>query len=248
MRLIPAVALLGVLALSGCGVMPVPGASGTPSSSPSPSASFATPTPTPTVALPQGEILFTISATLTSPVGAVARIEQAIYAPTVELDDADAIAAQLDEECDGWRARFADPQFVVGIITLDDLSTGGKKWAPSGQVVVSMAGTAVYRGDYTPFQSYCSSVQALIPGSIRGVTPVPADGSPDSAQGWGTLTYGFGIATEPGTDATDSRYPQLTDCAITVSAAAKQLSANAARWASGPIGRPGACEVNTPGV
>ncbi|CAN5302888.1 hypothetical protein BH09ACT5_BH09ACT5_11260 [soil metagenome] len=247
MRLIPVAALVSVLALAGCGTMPVPLPTGTASTSPSPTAPAASPSPTPGPTA-SGDVLFTISATLTSPVGAVAHLEQVVYAPTAELDDSDAVDAQLDEECDGWRVRFDDHEYLVGAITLTDASTGGKKWAPSGQVVVTMAGTAVYQGDFTPFQSYCSSMQALIPGSIRGVTPVLAGGSPDSAEGWGTFTYGFGIATEPGTDAADPRYPQLSGCTVTVSAAAKKLSTNAASWTSAAASRPGACEVNTPGV
>lgn len=228
--------------------MPVPTLSGTPTGSPSPTVSPPA-TPIATAApVADSDILFTISATLTSPVGAVARIEQVVYDPAAEPDGSRAITAQLDEECDGWRARFADPEYVVGVITTTDLSTGGKKWSPSGQVVVTMAGTAVYQGDFTSFQSYCSSVQALIPGSIHGVTPVPAEGSPDSAEGWATLTYGFGIATEPGTDATDSRYSQLSKCTVVVSPAAKALSAQAARWTSASASRPGACELNAPGV
>ncbi len=245
MRLIHVAAVLTVLALSGCGVMPVPGASGTPSGTPSPSPSPTStePTPAPTAS---GDVLFTISATLTSPVGAVAHLEQVVYAPVSTLDDETAVTAQLDEECDGWRSRFPGGDFVVSSVTATDLSTGGKKWAPSGQVVVSMAGTSVWQGDYTAFQSYCSSVQVLVPGTIRGVTPVGA--APDSAEGWATLIYGFGVATEPGTDATDSRYPQLTDCAITVSPAARALSDRASSWTSALLARPGACEVNTPGV
>lgn len=246
MRLIHVAAALSLLALAGCGVMPVPGASGTPSGTPSPTASSTpTPSPAPTAA---GDVLFTISATLTSPVGATAHIEQVVYAPTATLADAAAVEAQLDEECDGWRDRFPAPDYLVSEITATDTSTGGKRWAPSGQVVVSLAGTAVYQGDFTPFQSYCSSVQVLVPADIRGVTPVTAGGNPDSAEGWGSLTYGFGIATEPGTDATDSRYPQLTDCAITVSPAARAASANAASWTTAMLARPGACEINTPGV
>lgn len=247
MRLIHVAAALSLLALAGCGVMPVPGATGTPSGTPSPSISAPTPTPTP-VPSAAGEVLFTISATLTSPVGAVARVEQVVYAPTAALADSTTIEAQLDEECDGWRARFPSHDYLVSEITTTDLSTGGKKWPPSGQVVVTLAGTSVYQGDFTPFQSYCSSVQAVIPGSIRGVTPVAAGGNPDSAEGWGTITYGFGVATEPGTDATDPRYPQLSACTITVSPAARAASANAAAWTSATISRPGACEVNTPGV
>ena len=209
---------------------------------------MATPSPTPAATPDDSDILFTISATLTSPVGAVAHVEQVIYAPTSDLSDVDSVTAQLDEECDGWRARFGQPDYLVGIITTTDLSTGGKKWSPAGQVVVSMAGTAVYQGDYTTFQSYCSSVQVLVPGTVRGVTPVPAGGSPDSAEGWGTITYGFGIATEPGTDSTDPQYTQLSNCKISVTALGKQLSAIAAKWTSSTISRPGLCEVNHPGV
>ena len=248
MRPIHVAVAASVLTLVGCGVMPVPSGSGTPTLSPSPSASVATPTPTPATTPEPSEILFTISATLTSPVGAVAHLEQVIYAPTSDLNDVDSVTAQLDQECDGWRARFGQPDYLVGMVTATDLSTGGKKWSPTGQVVVSMAGTAVYQGDYTTFQSYCSSVQVLIPGSIRGVTPVPADGSPDSAEGWATLTYGFGIDTEPGTEPTDSRYSQLSDCAIKVTALGKKLSATAAKWTSSTISRPGLCQINHPGV
>ena len=249
MRLIHVAALVSVLALAGCGTMPVPIASETSTPAPSATVKPATPSPTPTPApTASGEVLFTISATLTSPVGAVAHIEQVVYAPTAKLADANAVDAQLDEECNGWRARFDDHEYLVGAITVTDRSTAGKKWAPTGQVVVTMAGTAVYQGDFTSFQSNCSSVQALVPGRIRGVTPVRASGSPDSAEGWGTFTYGFGIATEAGTDATDPRYTQLTDCKVVVSAAAKKLSANAAGWTSAAAARPGACEVNTPGV
>ncbi|MBX3100253.1 MAG: hypothetical protein KF761_11820 [Salinibacterium sp.] len=248
MRPIHVAIVASVLALAGCGVMPVPTGSGTPTTSPSPSASVATPSASPTATSAASDVLFTISATLTSPVGAIAHIEQVVHAPTSELSDVASVTAQLDEECDGWRARFGQPDYVVSIITTTDLSTGGKKWSPAGQVVVSMAGTAVYQGDFTPFQSYCTSVQALIPATIRGVTPVPAGGSPDSAEGWGTITYGFGIATEPGTDATDPQYTQLSDCAITVTALGKQLSAIAAKWTSSNISHPGSCEVNHPGV
>lgn len=248
MRLIHVAAAVSLLALAGCGVMPVPTGSGTPTGSPTATLSSApTPTPTP-VSTAAGEVLFTISATLTSPVGAVARIEQVVYAPTGTLADSDAVEAQLDEECDGWRARFPAHDYLVTAITTTDLSTGGKKWAPSGQVVVTMGGTSVYQGDYTAFQSFCSSVQALVPGSIRGVTPVAAGGNPDSAEGWGTFTYGFGIATEAGTDATDPRYTQLTNCTITVSPAARAASSNAAAWTTATASRPGACELNTPGV
>lgn len=246
MRLIHVAAALSLLALAGCGVMPVPTATGTPTGSPTPTFS-SSPSPTPT-ATAEGEVLFTISATLTSPVGAKAHLEQVVYAPTAAIADSASVEAQLDQECDGWRDRFAAPDFLVSEITTTDTSTGGKKWAPTGQVVVSLAGTSVFQGDFTPFQSYCSSVQVLVPGTITGVTPVASTGSPDSAEGWGTLRYGFGIATEPGTDATDPRYPQLSDCAITVSPAARAASANAAGWTSASISRPGACEVNAPGV
>lgn len=243
MRLIHVVAPLAVLALAGCGVMPVPTLTSTPTLSPSPTPTFsASPEPV------AGDILFTLSATITSPVGATARVEQVVYAPVPDIDDEDAVVAQLDEECDGWRGRFTSPDYLVSAITVTDTSTGGKRWAPTGQVVVSMAGTAVYQGDYTPFQAYCASVQALVPATIRAVTPVPAGGSPDSAEGWGTITYGFGIATEAGTDVLDPRYTQISDCTVVVTPLARSLSTNAERWATSVIGQPNACELNPAGV
>jgi hypothetical protein len=193
-------------------------------------------------------VLFTISAKLTSPVGATARIEQVVYKPVAELEDLDAITAQLDDECSGWRDTIGPADFVVGVITAKDTSTGSKKWPPSGQVVVTMAGTPVYAGDWETFQSYCTSAQVRIPGEVRGVTPVPAGADADSPGGWATLTYGFGIATEAGTDAGDDRYTQLSDCRITVTAAGRAESDLVEAWLTAPQSGPGMCEVNTPGV
>ena len=249
MRLIPAaVAALSVIVLAGCGIMPVPtAATGSLSRSPSPSAT-GRPTPAPTETRPPADILFTITATLTSPVGAVAQLTQVVYAPTTKLDKIAQVAARLDAQCSGWQKRFTDPAFVVSTITAKDVSKNGKKWAPSGQFAVTMAGTAIYEGSLAADPKKCSTALGLIPGTIRGITPVRSDGSADSAEGWGTLTYGFSVPVKDGDDPTDEAYSQLSNCKITVSTAAKKLSANAADWATQKFTTPGECIVNTPGV
>ena len=250
-RTVAAVLVASALVLTACGQVPFPVPSASPSATAIPTHTVSAPSPSPTpTPLPtaDGEVLFTISAKLTSPVGATARVEQVVYKPETDLDDLDAITAQLDDECTGWRDSIGPADYVVGMITAKDTSTGGKKWPPSGQVVVTMAGTPVFAGDWQSFQSFCTSAQLLVPGEVRGVTPVPADGDPDSPGGLATLTYGFGIATEAGTDATDPRYTQLSDCRITLTAAARADSDLVEKWLTTRQAGPGLCEVNTPGV
>jgi hypothetical protein len=241
-RLVPFAAVAVVLVLASCGLrMPVPTGTGTPTGS-------ASPTPGATVAPPLAEedVLFTISATLTSPVGATADIEQVVFAPVSTLDRIDEVEARLDEECGDWRSTIGEPAYVASLVTTTDTSKGGKKWPPSGQVVVSLSGFPVFEGDYTGFQNFCSSVQVLIPGTVVGVTPVPASAGSDSRGGWATVIYGFGIATEGGEDPTDERYTQLSDCVITLSEAAEE-SAIARSWLTAPQ-LDGACSVNNTGT
>jgi hypothetical protein len=247
--IIAAAALAAALALTACGSVrfPVPTPTATDTSSPTPSSEAPTPTPTP-LPTAEGDVLFTISVKLTSPVGATARVVQTVYQPVTDLDDLPEIEAQLDEECSGWRDSIGEGEYIVSSIVATDTSTGGKKWPKSGQVVVTMAGTPVFQGDYTSFQSFCTSVQVLIPGHVRGVTPLHPGSNADDAGGWATLTYGFGIATEAGTDATDHRYTQLSECTITLSPFARSESSLADAWPTDPQSSAGLCEVNTPGV
>ena len=247
--LIAAVVLAGALTLTACGSVrfPTPTLTSTPTSLPTPTSGGATPTPTP---LPthDGDVMFTISATLTSPVGATARVVQTIYQPVANLDDLPAIKDQLDEECSGWRDSVGVGEYVVGTIVTTDTSTGGRQWPQSGQVVVTLAGAPVLMGDYTSFQSFCASVQVLIPGEVRGVTPIRPHRGADDIGGWATLTYGFGIDTEAGTDATEDRYTQLSQCTIALSEFARTESSIAPTWPTMTQSSPGLCEVNTPGV
>lgn len=249
MRLIPAAAAaLSVLVLAGCGIMPVPtAATGSLTRSPSPSAT-GRPTPAPTETRPPTDILFTISATITSPVGAVAELKQVVYAPTAKPDKLAQVAARLDAQCTGWQKRFTDPAFLVSTITAKDLSKNGKKWAPSGQFDALMAGTSIFEGSLASEPEKCTTAQGLVPGTIRAITPVRSDGSADSAEGWGTLSYGFSIPVKDGDDPADKAYSQLTNCKVVVSAAAKKLSKNATAWSTQKFTTPGECILNVPGV
>lgn len=244
-------AALTVVALTACGVMPVPTLSPTPtgSGSATPTAIAPTPSssPTATVDPTDPNLLFTISVTLTSPVGALAHVTQAVYKQVPTIANQAAVEQQLDEQCDGWRNTVGPADYVRTVITSDDVSTGGKVWSPSGHFVVTLAGFPAWFGDYTSFMAYCASVQGLIPGTIEGIAPVPAGAVADARGGWATLQYGFGIATDPQDQATDPQYTQLSDCVITLSPYAAANSAIAPTWA-GVVQDPGLCEVNRNGT
>jgi hypothetical protein len=243
-RILPATAVLATLALAGCGVMPIPSSLPSGTSTATSSAS-PTPSPFPTI---EADLLFTISANVTSPDGATAHLEQKVYLPSLP-DDVDALEAQLDEECDGWRGTIEPAEFVIATITAVDTSTGSHHWGYDNLVGVSMNGTPVFQGDYQSFQSFCSTVQLEIPGEVRGVSPVPLHSEPDEPGGWATLQYGFGIPTEPGTDPLDDeRYIQLSGCTITLSAFARTESDIAPTWLTIPQPNPEGCEVNHDGV
>jgi len=222
-------ALLAVILLAGCAPTPAapPGASptGGPSASPSPSVS---PSPAPAPAVADPDILFTITATATSPSGAVAHLRQVVYAPISEAELPAADIAQLGAECDGWRPLMTGPSYVVSLIDVTDESPAGAVW-DSGVAVVDLTGSPVFTGQITPFQAYCSSVQVGL-GASRGVTPVEGGD-------WETVDYGFAIAVEAGYDVPSEYDTLLSDCAIELGVDASS-SAIASAWvglAHGPL-------------
>lgn len=202
-----------------------PGASPTASAAPS-----ATPTPTPTAAaITDPNVLFTISANLTSGTGATATIVQTVYKPVATLPDLAAVQSQLDTQCTGWRGTYPSADYVVSTVTATDTSTGGKAWN-NGHIVVSMDGSPVFTGDASSFQAFCASVQLAIPGMIRGVTPVPAGAGSDDPLGWATINYGFGFNYEPGhPDTAQPGDSVISNCVVTLSQSAT-ASALATSW------------------
>lgn len=226
-----AAAAVAVALLAGCAPTPTLKTTGAPSATPTASAS-ATPTPTPTptaAAITDPNALFTISAKLTSGTGATATILQTVYKPVATLPDLAAVQSQLDTQCTGWRDTYPTADYVVSTITATDTSTGGKSWG-NGHIVVSMDGSPVFTGDASSFQAYCASVQLAIPGTIRGVTPVPAGAGSDDPLGWATINYGFGFAY----DSTHPDTPQpgdstISNCVVTLSQSAT-ASALATSW------------------
>lgn len=214
-------ALLAVALLSGCTPAPTPSAG--PSSSP------AGPSATPSAsasASADPDILFTITATATSPSGAVADLRQVVYKPVAEAELPPTDIAQLDVECDGWRPLIAAPSFVVSDIDVTDRSGAGASWN-SAVAVVDLNGWPVFTGQISAFQSSCSSVQVGL-GATRGVTPVEGGD-------WELVDYGFGIATEAGADTPTPDDVLLSDCVMTLGADAAS-SAIATAWAGAAHG------------
>jgi len=216
-------ALLAVALLAGCTPTPVPSAG--PSSSPAGPSASPSPSASPVV---DPDILFTVTATATSPSGAVADLRQVVYAPIAEAELPPTDVPQLDLECDGWRPLIAAPSFVVSDIEVTDRSGAGASWN-SAVAVVDLNGWPVFTGQISTFQSYCSSVQVSL-GATRGVTPV--DGGD-----WESVDYGFGIATEAGADTPTPDDVLLSDCAMTLGprAASSSIAAAWAAAAHGPL-------------
>jgi hypothetical protein len=224
-------AILAILALTLAGCTPsTPSPTASPSDSETPSAS-ATPTESasPTADPVDPNILFTITVTATSPSGAIAHLRQAVYAPVASTSSQVADEAALDSECDGWRAAYPSPAYVVTTIEITDESPAGKNWT-TPVAVVSMNGWPTFTGSVSSFMAYCASVQVSI-GSSRGVTPVNAAAGADGAGGWAHILFGFGIATNAGSDVPGPTDTLLSDCQIVLSPAAS-ASAIASTWSA----------------
>ena len=222
LKAFPAV-LLVALALTGCT---------TPVDEPAPSETpeFSSPAPEETetsdpVDPVDPAVLFTITVTATAPDGASADLVQTVYKPVASTAQQAADEAALDGECDGWRAAYPTPQYIVSDISVTDTSPAGSSWQHS-VAVVSMNGWPVFTGEVDSFMAYCASVQVNL-GASRGVTPV--SGAADASGGWATFEYGFGIATEAGTDVPGPTDTVLSDCTIVLSAEA-QSSLIASAW------------------
>lgn len=222
LKAIPVI-VLAALALAGC-TPSDPAPSITPStvdSSPEPSETASAAA----VDTLDPDVLFTISVTATAPNGAIADLVQTVYKPVASTTQQAADEAALDGECDGWRAAYPAPEYLVSLIDVTDRSPDGASW-PHSVAVVSMNGWPTFSGEVESFMAYCASVQVNL-GSSRGVTPV--SGAADAAGGWATFEYGFGIATEAGTDVPGPTDTVLSNCAIELSAEA-QASAIASAW------------------
>lgn len=218
-------AIVTVAAIAGCSGDLPGGETGAPTDSASESASPAPTADDEPVVGPN--ILFTISVTSTAPNGAVAHLTQTVYKPVTATTQQSTDEAALDGECEGWRSEFPSAEYLVSLIEVTDESAAGVSWdrAPA---VVSMNGWPAYSGAVSTFQSYCASYQVNI-GSSRAVSPVEAGSGADGVHGWARVAYGFGIATNAGSDVPGPDDATLSNCQITLSPAA-EASAIASTW------------------
>jgi hypothetical protein len=210
-----------------------------PTSSAKPSTSAtAAPSATPSesaAALP-GDVLFKITATVTSADGTVASVTEIVHQPVDQTDHQAGDTAQLDNECDGWRQAFSNTQFLVADVTTS--VTGGGSWSDGDRIAVDMGGYPVWTGDQDPYQALCATAVAHVPGIAHAVSPV-AGGKADGDGGWAVFRYGFSTAdAAPASGSTASAAPsagamQFSKCRIQMGPASKS-SIFASAWSSHP--------------
>jgi hypothetical protein len=173
-------------------------------------------------------VMFTISATVTSPAGAVADIVQVVYKPVAQDADS-ALLTDPDNGCGDWQSVIPDPEYVVTVATATDRSPAGVSWPDFGVAFVGLLGRPIFTGPHQLWGVACTD--AIIPiGSVRGITAV-SSGPADTGFGWANVSYGIttgGAAQEyEGWDDEN-----ITNCKISLSQWAIDNSAKAASWAT----------------
>ena len=173
-------------------------------------------------------VMFTISATVTSPAGAVADIVQLVYRP-VARDADSALLTAPESGCGDWQSVIPDPEYVVTVATATDRSPAGVSWPEFGVAFIGLSGRPIFTGPHQLWGVACTD--AIIPiGTVRGITAVSA-GPADTGYGWANVSYGIstgGSADEYAGWDDDN----ITDCTITLSQWAIDNSAKAASWAT----------------
>lgn len=217
-----ALAILAALSLTAC--MPgdptdPPATDATPTATPD-----ATPEPDPGL---DPDVLFTITVEATASNGALATLVQTVYKPVAATEQQAVDEAALDAECEGWKVQYPAAEYVVSLIDVTDHSPDGSSWDQS-VAVASMNGWPAWSGEVDTFQSYCASYQVNL-GASRAVSPITAGSGAEGTHGWARMLYGFGIATNAGSDTPGPDDTLLSDCVVELSAEAA-LSAIASSW------------------
>jgi len=207
-----------------------------------------TTTPTPTAsaagALPPNA-LFRITATVTEPTGASARLVQIVFAPSAPTASDTAL---LNAQCNQagqptWQSAFVNPEYVTTTITATHVA-GTPAWPASDQVAAYFMGsTSAYSGGYTVAQADCAPGYITIPGTMHGVGAVETSSPATGANGWaGDFgQYGFdGAGNAPGSPG-QSGTGVVSDCAIQESAAAQATSSVVAGWLTQPFDPQAGC-------
>ena len=184
-------------------------------------------------------VMFTISATLTSPAGAIADIVQIVYRPVAADPDA-ALLIDPENGCGDWESVIPDPEYVVTVATATDRSPAGISWPDFGVGFIGLSGRPIFTGPHQLWGVPCTD--AIIPiGTVRGITAV-SSGPADTGYGWANVSYGIstgGAADEYAGWDDDN----ITDCVISLSQWAIDHSAKAASWATQTQPYPGViCE------
>jgi hypothetical protein len=218
------VAALAVLA--GC-TADAPSPSGSPIAS---SSATSTPRPTSSEAALPANALFRITAVVSSKSsGATARLVETVLAPS--NGDGTEAAQMSTAKCGdtGWTNQYVRPSWLSVTVTSELLS--GSVWPAEDGVGVKTTGRNAFpawSGDVRPFQAYCASGLATIPGTGHAVLPVDGVAGADDPHSWGTWQYGFDWAVDGGLGPGDQPFT-FTSCTLERGPAAT-ASATVSAW------------------
>ncbi len=173
-------------------------------------------------------VMFTISATVTSPAGAVADIVQIVYRPVAQDADS-ALLTDPESGCGDWPSVIPNPAYVVTVATATDRSPAGVSWPDFGVAFIGLSGRPIFTGPHQLWGVPCTD--AIIPiGTVRGIAAV-SSGPADTGYGWANVSYGITTGGS-GQEYEGWDDENITNCKITLSQWAIDNSAKAASWAT----------------
>jgi hypothetical protein len=257
--ILAAASVLAISALSGCApASPVTppnhhkgSSSGTSNNASPPNATpTATPTPTGPPPLP-ANALFQISATAAQPDGATVDLVETVYAPSAPTASDTAL---LNTQCNisgqpKWQASYpSSVSYLIATMTAQPRA-GTPAWNTNADVATEFGGyVSAYSGAYHVAQADCAPGWIGVPGTVHGVTPVPAANSAKGKFGWASsgTTYGFdGDGNDP-SDPNGGGSTIVSNCVVQLSAAAIAAAPAISAWTSQPFVQTVGCYYKFP--
>jgi hypothetical protein len=212
----------------------------TPSATPTAAATAtatATPTPSGPAPLP-ANALFRISATVTAPGGASAKLVQTVFMPAAITA---AQRAQMNTGCAGesdadatgapWLNNYHTAWILSSTMTAT-LNPGSPAWNNTANgVLADFVGFGYFSGAYAGFEADCAPGFITIPGTQQAISPIQGTNPSGQPYGWAGEfgSYGFyGGGNDPGGPDMGGN-AVVSHCLVQLSATAA-ANATAAAW------------------